>query len=156
MRLICASVAMACAATAVWAETFDVSGTAYAASSTVVVPISDGFFALDSGGLYDRFESDNPDNILIGASGPCFGAATVNMGRAEGGGVCTWTDPDNEVVVMHYQGESVTAEGVFEGTWRTVGGTGKWDGATGSGRFASSADGEGRSKNVITGEVDLP
>ncbi|MCC7547087.1 MAG: hypothetical protein IT532_04915 [Burkholderiales bacterium] len=70
------------------------------------------------------------------ASGECVGAYLIGAdGRMQGSGSCARADKDGDVLYEEWVMPSGTA---LEGTWRIVGGTGKFAKATGNARWEAS------------------
>jgi hypothetical protein len=91
------------------------------------------------------FENTNvrlPDQIDSAVfpqlSGHCTGAFTVIKGEADEHGSCEFADAANNkfVVVFTFKGDPKKDEG----TWQFIGGTGKYDGITGDGKFKTISE----------------
>ena len=69
------------------------------------------------------------------SSGQCIGSAKVIKGEYKEFGLCTYTRPDGDQIYMSYEGTGKMGAGA-KGTMTIVGGTGKFEGMTGSGEWA--------------------
>jgi len=155
-RLILAAAAMAGLAAGAAAETFDAAATGQGSSTSETMPLAEGLVVVDVASEYSDFQTGDPDSPMASASGPCFGAMLIDAGRVSGGGYCNYTDGDGDSWVVEWTAEAIDQDGRTQGGWRIVGGTGKWDGAAGGGRFDSGEDAAGTYTNNVTGAVTLP
>lgn len=139
------------------AGSFESTGTATGQSKNTPHPVAEGHVLMQMHTEYDGFDMADTSNPLHGAAGPCFGSLEIAAGRISGGGLCRLTDTAGEHAVIRWQSERLDAEGQNHGVWMVLGGTGKWAGASGGGRFAAKADPEtGTTTNQLSGAVSLP
>lgn len=132
---------------------FDASGTGVGTSNTQPMPIHDGLVVVHASTDYTGFETDNPDNALASAKGPCWGSMLIDKGAVSGGGLCHYTDADGDQVVMRWTPEEMV-DGRTKGSWEVVGGSGKWMAASGGGSFDSGTT-DGKYENHVTGEITM-
>lgn len=156
LKSIIAAAAVAGLAAAAGADTFDAAGTGQGSASSQAMPVADGLVVIHAVTDYTGFETADPDSPMATASGPCFGAVVVDGGRVSGGGDCVYTDADGDAWVTEWSADGIGDDGRTQGSWRIVGGTGKWDGATGGGRFDAGEDAAGAYTNNVTGAVSMP
>lgn len=77
------------------------------------------------------FVSADPASPYHMAAGECGGTlVTTSDGRTRGSGNCTRSDKDGDV---YHEEWSMAPSSEWKGTWRLVGGTGKYANASGSG-----------------------
>lgn len=70
-------------------------------------------------------------------------------------GILTDMDVNGDFLVLTYAG-SVDATGAFTETFTIIGGTGQWDGATGSGSITGQVNADGSATYTVDGVIDLP
>ncbi|MBV7396063.1 hypothetical protein [Mameliella sediminis] len=136
--------------TPVLSETIDATGIGHGTSTATPMPVSEGLVVVHATSMYDRFETESPDNPFASASGPCFGAILIDKGAVSGDGLCRYTDGDGDVAVIKWIATGLSAEGRTQGDWMVMGGTGKWASITGGGTF--DAGGESYT-NKVSGEL---
>ena len=120
------------------------------------MPLAEGLVVIHAATDYTGFEMANPGNPMASAAGPCFGSVVINGGRVTGGGHCAYTDADGDGWVAEWTADGVSEDGRTQGDWQIVAGTGKWQGATGGGRFDAGTDAAGTYTNNVTGSVTMP
>ena len=156
MRKLFAASALALTAGVVQAEMINASGVGMGEGQNKVMPLSEGLVVVEAHSTYTGFETEDPNNPLSGATGPCFGSMIIKAGQVSGGGNCHYTDADGDQVVMGWKAMGMTAEGFTTGEWTIEGGIGKWDGARGGGTFVAGTDANGVYSNTVTGEMMMP
>jgi hypothetical protein len=154
------------AAPAAAEQSFDVAARALGDNTSTVHRVGDEHVLVWSLTEFDTLEADDPESPMAGLAGPCFGQLEIVGDDASGGGYCTWTDGDGDSYVARWSASAVGAEGesapaslsasATEGEWTVVGGTGKWEGASGGGSFRDHEDIEtGRRVRELRGQVTL-
>ena len=138
------------------AETYPANGTGMGSVGSEQMPVRDDLILVHTQSSYDSFEMGQEDHPMSSLSGPCFGAAMVEAGAMSGQGYCHLTDADGDISAISWTGTGMDETGRTVGTWTVMGGTGKWDGATGGGEFDAGPTEDGGYTNEITGEVTLP
>jgi hypothetical protein len=79
------------------------------------------------------FVSDDPNSTYHLAAGECGGTLiTAADGTIQGGGNCSRKDKDGDI---YHEQWTFPAGKEFKGTWKLVGGTGKYSNATGAGSW---------------------
>lgn len=79
------------------------------------------------------FVSEDPSSPMHLAAGECGGTLlSASDGIMQGGGNCSRKDKDGDV---YHEQWTFPASKEFKGTWKLVGGTGKYANATGSGTW---------------------
>lgn len=115
----------------------------------VTTPLADGASYVTAGNRQIA-TMDDPKHPLNGASGDCDGACVVGADKkATCMGSCTWVDRGGDIAFF-------TWNGMTDGGWKLLGGTGKWMGATGEGTWKNgpmSAGGFGH--NLWQGTIQL-
>ena len=92
----------------------------------------------------------DPNHPLNQASGDCDGACTIDAnGKATCMGSCTWVDSDGHLAFFTWTGQN-------EGSWRLVGGSGKYAHATGKGTWEGTGlFASGILRNTWQGNIDI-
>ena len=148
--------AMLAIAGPVWAEqTFSNNGTGTAQSTSTTHAIAEGHVLIETSSVYSDLSTDDPNNPLNGATGPCFGSMEFKGGVLSGGGKCVYSDKDGDMAVMDWTAEKM-GKGGPEGSWMLTGGSGKYIGGSGGGTYAVMTDpGDGSQVNTVSGEFTL-
>ncbi|MBJ3762736.1 hypothetical protein ILP92_08265 [Maribius pontilimi] len=133
----------------------EVTGTGHGTSDNQPMPLTEDIVAVQVASTYERFDSDDPDNPLVGLSGPCWGSMLMNAGAVSGSGLCRYSDEDGGEAVLSWTAEAVE-NGRTQGSWEVVGGTGSWEGVTGGGSFDAGTDDAGAYTNNVIGELTMP
>ncbi|MGR3710550.1 MAG: hypothetical protein ACU0A9_14045 [Alterinioella nitratireducens] len=120
-------------------------------SESEVVPISESLILINARTMYTDIVSDDMDNPLLNATGPCTGTILINAGAVSGGGYCHYTDASGDQAVVRWDAEGMSAEGRTLGSWSVVGGTGSWMTRTGGGGFDAGTGADGAYTNNISG-----
>ncbi len=150
-----AALLMAAAAPA-GAETFDASGVMMGMTEMDMHAISETEQVVGLKTRYEEVSMENPDNPMNGMTGDCIGATFMSETGVSGSGWCAYIGEGGSMVVS-WTADGRDGEGAMTGQWQLVSGIGNWDGASGSGSFASLVDPEaGTSRNTVTGEIDIP
>ncbi|MGP6086905.1 hypothetical protein [Antarctobacter jejuensis] len=137
-------------ATPTLSETIDAAGTGHGKSTATPVPVSEGLVMVHATSMYDRFETEDPNNPFASAKGPCFGSILIDKGAVSGEGLCHYTDGDGDVAAIKWMAKGMSAEGRTQGDWMVLGGTGKWATTSGGGTFDAGGD---PYTNNVTGEM---
>ncbi|EYD70379.1 hypothetical protein [Limimaricola hongkongensis] len=137
------------------AETISVEGVGKGTPNSMQMPVGEGMMVVHNQVEYDGFETTDPDSPFASLSGPCFGAALVDVGAMQGSGYCHYSDADGDMAVMEWTVTGMGEEGRITGDWMVRGGTGKWAEAEGGGTFDAGGEG-GDYTNMVTGEVTMP
>ena len=136
------------------ADTLDAAGTGYGKSNNIIMPVSEALMIIQASTDYERFNTAE-GNPMAGFSGPCFGSIMVNSGAVTGGGSCYYTDADGEVAIIRWNADGMSPDGRTQGSWSVIGGSGKWLGASGGGRFDAGENEATGYTNNVTGEIRL-
>ena len=135
------------------AEPYDMTN-CYAGETTMLVASKElVVFGYELKGIVQ----DNLDtNVFADMTFQCVGISKIVAGKPASQATCKFMDKDGDFIV----GDSTSAGP--EGTWKTIHGTGKWKGITGSGTsvyFTNSkpiANGTFQNCNRATGTYELP
>lgn len=143
---------------AAWAGgSFTGSGVGSGSSTTTPHPVAENHVAMQISSSYDQIQMQDANHPLHGGSGPCFGAVEMSAAKIAGHGMCLFTDTGGDVMVLHWHAKGQDETGALVGDWEISSGTGKWNGATGGGKFASKTDpNSGKFVNQITSDISLP
>ena len=155
-KVLLAAIAAACMATPVLAETYSANGIGMGSSATEQMPVREDLVVVHSQTSYDGFKMEDEANPMSGLSGSCFGAVLAEAGAISGSGNCHYSDVDGDMTAVAWTATGMDEAGRTMGTWELLGGTGKWDGASGGGDFNAGVGEDGTYTNEITGEVMLP
>jgi hypothetical protein len=99
---------------------------------------------------------DDASSPMRGLHGKCFGMTEFRGDEVVGGsGYCTYLDADGDTYVSRWIPTSSTGPGKSGGEWTAVGGTGKFEGATGSGVYETVRTGDGTRQRTLTGRITL-
>ena len=138
------------------AETFDLEIVGTSIDKSVVYPVGEGHLVVMNMADYTNIETRDPSNPLNGATGPCFGEVELKNGAPEGDGYCTWTDTAGDNILINWTATGTNAEGNNLGDWQLLGGTGRWQGATGGGTYRIvSEEGSDKRINQAIGTITL-
>lgn len=154
IRISACAAVLALLSSPVFSETVSANGTGYGTSTATPMPVSEALVIVHATSMYERFETENPDNPFAAASGPCFGAVLIDKGAVSGEGLCHYTDGDGDVAVVKWMATGMSADGRTLGDWMVQGGTGKWASITGGGNFDAGGDGANYT-NMVTGELTM-
>lgn len=154
--MVLSGVALLATAGSVMAEqTFSNKGMGTAQSASSTHAVGEGHVVIATTSSYSDLATDDPDNPLNGATGPCFGSMEFKAGVLTGGGNCVYTDKEGDMAVMDWTASKMGEAGP-EGSWTLTGGSGKYVGASGSGMYAVATDPDNGSQvNTVTGEITL-
>ncbi|MCC1493822.1 hypothetical protein [Cognatishimia sp. F0-27] len=133
---------------------FDANGTGHGTSMNEAMPVHEGLVVVKVASSYTGFDTDDPNNMLATANGPCYGTMIIDKGAVTGGGACDYTDADGDRIVMRWTPTGFDPEGRTVGNWALIGGTGKWMNASGEGAFNAGGDGDAYT-NRVTGSVNM-
>ena len=99
---------------------------------------------------------DDPSSPFRGLTGICFGMTEFKGDEVVGGnGYCTYEDAEGDTYVSSWIPRASPAPGKSTGEWTAVGGTGKFEGATGSGVYETVRLGSGGRQRTLTGKITL-
>ncbi|SLN10198.1 hypothetical protein ROA7450_00002 [Roseovarius albus] len=133
------------------------NGVGSGTSTTTPHPVADNHVVLQTSSSYDKMQMEDASHPLHGGAGPCFGAVEMSAAKVAGHGMCLFTDAGGDVMVLHWHATGQDDSGALVGDWEISSGTGKWNGATGGGQFASKTDpNTGAFVNQITSDITLP
>jgi hypothetical protein len=139
------------------AETYDIATVASGTQRTETTVVSEGHIVLHTISDYEMFDVDSGATPFSSATGVCFGAIEIVATIATGGGNCVFEDPDGDKLISAWKANGFGADGALVGTWNYTGGSGKFDGLSGGGKFSSLTDqATGKFRNTITGAARMP
>lgn len=99
---------------------------------------------------------EDPASPLNGLHGVCFGMTEFQGDEVVGGsGFCTYEDADGDRYVSSWIPKASPAPGKSAGEWTAVGGTGKFEGATGSGTYETVRIAGDQRQRTLTGRLTL-
>lgn len=101
------------------------------------------------------YATNDPNSPMKGAAGPCLIFNEIKDGAISGTGRCVRTDRDGDTFAVLAEIDSFSAVGGTAGEWAIEGLTGKWVGATGSGRFAVESQSDVHYFMCFDGEFNL-
>ncbi|WP_068314457.1 hypothetical protein [Polycladidibacter hongkongensis] len=106
----------------------------------------------------------NSDVIFVGVSdndpfhgvtGSCYGTALVRDSKLSGEGYCSLNDSDGQSFAIKFAMKDITSKKLL-GSWRIIGGQGKWAGANGSGDWTQTIVGANNMSIAhLTGNIDF-
>ncbi len=123
---LCSAAALASPALA--GET-EYSGTFCSHSKTTMLQASPEITAVN----VETWGIQTPDSTFkpwANATNHCVGILLITQGKATGSGQCLWTDADGDAFIGTWVDEAGKP-----GAWTFHGGTGKWKGVTGAGKY---------------------
>ena len=156
--VICSAAAFLAASTAAHAGgTYSMAGTGSAEIASTAHEVAEGHMIINALSNYSALETEDAENPLNGASGPCFGAIEVKAPEMKGEGHCVYTDGDGDIAVLHWITSAMNDSRGPVGEWHLTGGSGKYAGASGGGGYSVVSDYETKTQvNTVTGEITLP
>lgn len=99
---------------------------------------------------------DDPASPLRGLHGKCFGMTEFKGDEVVGGGgYCTYEGAEGDTYVSSWIPRTSPEGGKSVGEWTTVGGTGKFEGATGSGVYKTVRIAGDTRQRTLTGTITL-
>jgi len=123
-------------------------------SVITVLPLTDGDVVASLETTYSKIDATE-GHPMAGATGECAGTTHMKGPEVSGGGFCVFETGQGRVLTS-FTAQGRDADGAMIGEWAVVDGTGSWEGAGGSGRFASLVDTEtGKGQNTIEGTFEL-
>ena len=153
---VCVATALTGAA-AVADSSFESQGIGIGVNASVDHPIDGDVTMVMSSSIFEAMTFNDPKYPLNGAIGECFGPIKINAGNIASDGYCTFDDPSGDHYVGTWTVRDLADDGVMEGDWSVLGGSGKWDGASGGGTFLYMPNDEtGRFETTLTGAITLP
>lgn len=136
--------------------TLDASGTATGTSQNSFTVLGENHIIVKANSTYEKLMMKDASHPYNGMSGECFGSFEMKIPSAAGSGSCIFSDDEGNVSASRFEVTGMTAEGAITGTWSLLGGTGKFEGATGGGRFHNMSDREaGTFENTIAGAMNM-
>jgi hypothetical protein len=98
----------------------------------------------------------DPSSPFRGLHGICFGMTEFQGDEVVGGsGYCTYKDAEGDTYVSTWIPRASPAPGKSAGEWTAVGGTGKFEGATGSGVYETVRVSGDTRQRTLTGKITL-
>jgi hypothetical protein len=98
----------------------------------------------------------DPSSPFRGLTGRCFGMTEFKGDEVVGGGgYCTYENADGDTYVSSWIPRTSPGPGKSAGEWTAVGGTGKFDGATGSGVYETVRIADDTRQRTLTGKITL-
>ena len=157
MRIaILASVLVAGAVSVQAAEVRNASGVGKGKTETIAEAVGEGHMFLNSVSTYESFVAADPDSPFNGMTGKCWGAIEVRAPGASGQGNCVFKDAAGDKNYNVWIATGLAKDGALVGTWTLLGGTGKFEGASGGGNFHSKTDRKaGTFENTVEGALVL-
>jgi len=154
MKTLSIAAAVVLIAASANAETLLMDNEGVGTSNTAVTQISEGHLVMVTQSVYEGFSAT--DNPMTASTGTCNGTMELMAGKLSGGGHCVYSDKDGDNWVVNWIPDTMTEKGAVEGNWVVTGGSGKYDGATGSGTFSTLTNQEtGKFVNNTKGSVTL-
>ena len=153
--IVAMSFAVACAP-AFAGELFNVGGLGKGTSQSSVVMVSEGHMLMNSITTYQSFDSVDPKSPFNGMTGQCWGVIEIKVPSASGRGHCEFTDKSGDKNHNTWVATGLAKDGALQGSWTVIGGTGKYQNATGGGKFLSLTDRKaGTFENKVEGALFL-
>ena len=156
-RLLIAATCLAAVSTGAHAgDSYDAGGVGKGTNKTSVVVVREGHMLMNSISTYTGYEASDPKNPMNGMTGTCRGAIELKVPSATGQGHCEFTAKNGDKQISTWVATGVAKSGAITGTWTHVGGTGRYQGATGGGTFHSLTDRKtGTFVNTVKGAILL-
>lgn len=153
--MIAACLAVACVP-AFATEIVNVGGLGKGTNKSSVVMVGEGHMLMNSITMYESFESADPKSPFNGMTGQCWGAIEIKVPSASGRGHCEFTDKSGDKNYNTWVATGLAKDGALLGNWTVIGGTGKYQNATGGGKFNSRTDRKaGTFENKVEGALIL-
>lgn len=147
---------IACTAGAEAAETYNAGGVAKGKNQTTIEIVSEGHMLMHTVSTYGSFQATDSGSPYDGMTGKCWGAVEIKVPGASGGGNCAFTNASGDKNFNSWSVKGLGKDGALLGTWTVLGGTGKYQNASGGGTFNSLADrNTGMFVNTIEGALTL-
>jgi len=100
--------------------------------------------------------SPDPSTPFRGLSGRCFGMTEFKGDEVVGGsGYCTYKNAEGDTYVSSWIPTASPGPGKSAGEWTAVGGTGKFEGATGNGVYETVRIAGKTRQRTLTGKITL-
>ncbi|MEQ8824688.1 MAG: hypothetical protein RIC14_09965 [Filomicrobium sp.] len=132
------------------------NGVAKGKSTRQAEPVAEGHVLLNLSTVYSSFETSDPKSPFKDQTGKCWGAIEVNPPNANGGGNCVFTTASGDKHFNKWTVTGLSKDGASVGNWVVIGGTGKYEGASGGGTFQALTDQKtGETSNTVEGAVIL-
>ncbi|NKB53533.1 MAG: hypothetical protein GKR97_15155 [Rhizobiaceae bacterium] len=154
-KLLLASAVLAVAMVSANAsETFNIGGVGKGTNQTMMEIVGDGHMLLNTVSTYESFESADTSNPFENMNGKCWGAIEIKVPSASGHGNCVFTDTSGDKHYNMWTAKGLSKDGALVGTWALIGGTGKYENASGGGTFHSMTDRKaGTFVNTVSGAL---
>ena len=154
-RLLIAAACLAAATAGTQAgETFDAGGVGKGTNKSSVVMVREGHMLMNSISTYTGYEAADAKSPMNGMTGTCRGAIEFKIPSATGQGHCEFTDKSGDKQISTWVATGVAKGGALTGTWTVVGGTGRYQNASGGGTFHSLTDRKaGTFVNTVKGAI---
>ena len=138
------------------AETYDAGGVGKGTNQTTIEVVSEGHVLMHTVSAYESVVTTDASSPYNGMTGKCWGAVEIKVPGASGGGNCAFVNAAGEKNFTAWTVKGLGKDGALVGTWTAVGGTGKYQNASGGGTFSSLADRTGGTfVNKIEGALIL-
>jgi hypothetical protein len=116
----------------------DLAAVSVGSNQSIHHQLSDSHIYVTGINIHEKITTSDPDNPLNGAAGTCSGVLEFIDGKMDASGYCRFKDTSGDIHIGQWTGREMTEDGVFKGDFTVLGGTGKWDGATGGGTFSET------------------
>ncbi|MGI9479806.1 MAG: hypothetical protein ACR2PI_24105 [Hyphomicrobiaceae bacterium] len=157
MKLCAALIALAVSSVTAFAgEVANVSGVGKGKATSMVEAVGKGHLLMQSVTEYASYKSADPKSPFNGMTGKCWGAIEIKPPTASGKGNCAFATTSGDKHFNTWTATGLAKDGALVGTWAIVGGSGKFAGASGGGKFHSLTDRDaGTFVNTVSGAVVL-
>ena len=116
------------------AETkFDAKASFSGKDESVHHELMEGHLAVMGVNTVEEMTTEDPNNPQNGATGTCFGLLNFMADKADGSGYCSMKDTDGDKWASSWTLTGTNEDGSINYDWAILGGTGKWQRATGGG-----------------------
>lgn len=154
MKTFLAAAVIASIAATTHAEIVSMERKGVGTSNTEVTQIAEGHLVMVTDSIYEGFSGS--DDMMGTSKGSCHGTMHLMAGKLSGGGHCVYTDSEGDNWVVNWVPNAMTQTGAVEGNWTITGGSGKYEGAIGTGSFSTLTDqATGKFVNQTTGSATL-
>ena len=137
-------------------ETYNAGGVAKGTNQTTIEVVSEGHMLMHTVSTYESLETTDANSPYNGMTGKCWGAVEIKVPGASGAGNCAFVNAAGEKNFTAWTVKGLGKDGALVGTWAALGGTGKYQNASGGGTFSSLTDRSGGTfVNRIEGALTL-
>lgn len=155
LKVMLALLAIGCTP-AIAGDAASVSGVGKGKSTSMIEPVAKGHILMNSVSEYTSYVSTDPNSPFNGMKGKCWGAIEIKAPAASGQGNCAFTTASGDKNFNKWTVTGMAKDSALVGTWVVVGGTGKYQGASGGGSFHSVTDRDaGTFVNKVEGAIIL-